>query len=72
MTGGREDYLEKTDTENECASLVMARKSSATGATWGKQNARWGEYKYCYAENGNRIVSDSEYRTCLFTAGNNF
>ena len=69
MKGGGSDYLDKTDTESECASLVIARKSSATGATWGKKGSK---KKRCWAEYGNSIKSDSKKRACLFTAGNNF
>ena len=61
-----------TNTDDECASLVIAQKPEAAGISWFQTN------KKCWAElagkDGNRIVKKNlkNYRACLFTAGNNF
>ena len=58
-TGGTEDYIGNTTTEDECAQLVQREKPSANGATWGSE--------YCYAEFGATSNNgNSAWRTCLF------
>ena len=65
-TGSAPKMLGETNTENECASLVIAQSPAATGATWKPSN------KTCWASFGKLVVSDPNHRSCLFTAGNNF
>ena len=63
VQGGKRDYIDMTNTDAACASLVMKKKPSAMGATWAANDSR------CYAEFGDYIVSSSKYKTCLFRAG---
>ena len=67
VSGGREELLSRIlNTENECASLVMAQRLAATGATWDPRA------KSCYAEFGDNIPKSDRFRACLFTSGNGF
>lgn len=60
-TGGTDDYIGETTTEDECAQLVQSKTPSANGATWGVQNEN------CYAEFGaTSNDGDTNWRTCLF------
>ena len=57
--GGTEKQIGKTDTENECADLVLSKESSANGATWGTGK--------CFAEFGATEINGApSWRTCLF------
>ena len=63
-TGGTEEKIGDTDTEDECADLVRSTKPSANGATWG---ADWSNRRECYAEyNATGIDDDFIWKTCLF------
>jgi len=65
-----------TNTDTECASLVIAQKPEAAGITWFQTK------KQCWAERvhptkgiaGNSVVNKNlkNHRACIFTAGNNF
>ena len=66
VEGGREELIGRENTENECASIVIAHKPAATGALWSPTS------KMCWAEFGNHVGRSSNYRACLFPAGNNF
>ena len=66
VSGGREEYLDKANTENDCASLVISQRPAATGATWSPYSKR------CHAEFGDNIPKSSRFRACLFTSGNKF
>ena len=66
MEGGGQEYLNKTNTEMDCAALVIAQRSAATGATWSYGS------KGCWAEFGDHIASSSSFRTCLFKSGKVF
>ena len=66
VEGGKEEYLNTTDTESDCEALVIKHRPTATGATWHYLS------KHCRPEFGDHIVSSSRYRTCLFKFGKAF
>ena len=67
VKGATEELLGKeVPTEQDCASLVIAQKPLATGATWQPFGGS------CWAEFGQNIGSASTLRACLFSTGKIF
>ena len=71
ILGGKEERIGATSTEQDCASLVISLRPTATGASWTNGGQR--SSGLCYAEFGDRIKtivqSVLSLRSCFFNHG---